>query len=125
MPPIPTAPVRVAEPGEPAEPHRPLGRHGRELWDRCQPMPWIKASDSELLLMTCEQLDERQQLRFLVLTEGGRFERGALRAIERQIQQSLSILGFNPESRERLGAHAVPEAPDQLATLRAARDIGS
>lgn len=47
------------------EPSRKLFSQGRELWDRVWTMghTWISYStDVELLLLVCEQLDERQNL---------------------------------------------------------------
>ena len=47
------------------DPPRPLSSAGRTLWDRAwqSGRAWIAETDAELLLLVCEQLDERQKNR--------------------------------------------------------------
>ena len=77
-------------------------------------------TDVELLLLTCEQLDERQALRLTVLREGDWRERAALRALDKAVQDGLSILGFTPTDRARLGVAEVT-ARSKLADIQRSR----
>jgi hypothetical protein len=92
------------------EPSRPLLKYGRELWDKVWGMgaTWISVNtDSELLLMTCEMIDERWNLRVKVMqTDDARLRRG-LRELDRQIISNLSLLGFTPADRSKLGVAEV------------------
>jgi hypothetical protein len=52
------------------EPTRPLLKYGQELWDRIWGMgaTWVSdKTDIELLMMTCEMIDERWNLRVKVM----------------------------------------------------------
>jgi len=79
---------------------------GLDLWQRvANSAPWLwKGVDNQLFQILCEQVDERQALRDS-LTEGlGDWrDRSALRALEKQIVENLSLLGFTPTDRARLG----------------------
>jgi len=91
---------------ETPEPPRQLFEYGRQLWDRAWQLGsrWIGPnSDVELLLMVCEQVDERIRLRASVWNNNRSDERRALRELERQIAHNLSMLGFTPTDRARLG----------------------
>jgi hypothetical protein len=57
--------------------------------------------------MVCEQMDERAKLRTQVWNEGKNDERKALRQLERSIVDNLSLLGFTPTDRSRLGVAEV------------------
>lgn len=92
------------------EPSRQLFQFGRELWDRVWSMGsnWLSYNtDVDLLLMVCEQMDERAKLRTQVWNEGKNDERKALRSLEKQIVENLSLLGFTPTDRSRLGVAEV------------------
>ena len=95
------------------EPHRQLGKVGQALWERvwlaCA--AWLKPdSDAETVLLMCEAADERQALRYYVLTNPDAFkERKALREIDKQIASTLGLLGMNPVDRGRLGMAEVKE----------------
>ena len=92
------------------EPSRPLGGAGTELWDRIWGMgqTWLSPlTDIEILLMTCELLDERRNLRINVIRDARPDERKALREIDRQLVANLSLLGFTPTDRSRLGVAEV------------------
>jgi hypothetical protein len=81
-----------------------------DLWRRVWQVgsPWIsEISDRELLLMTCESLDERVELRASVLADGDPRLRKALHDLEAQITKCLSLLGFTPTDRTRLGVAEV------------------
>lgn len=92
------------------EPPRPLLKYGRDLWDRVWGMgaTWVsQKTDIELLMMTCEMVDERWNLRVNVMqTNDARLRRG-LRELDRQIVSNLSLLGFTPSDRSRLGVAEV------------------
>jgi hypothetical protein len=103
------------------QPSRKLFEYGQELWDRVWTMghTWLSYStDLDLLLIVCEQLDERAKLRTLVWNNGRTDERKALRQLEKQIVENLSLLGFTPTDRSRLGIAEVKK----LSKLEALRD---
>lgn len=108
------------------EPPRQLFEYGQQLWDRSWQLGtrWISPqSDIELLLMTCEQVDERVRLRTSVWNNNRSDERRALREIERQIRDNLSMLGFTPTDRARLGLAEVKakSIAQELMSKRAER----
>ncbi len=78
----------------PPDPPRPLGAAGGALWERAwgHGRAWMAETDAELLMLTCEQLDERQSLRLKVLRDGDWRERAALRALDKAVQDGLSML---------------------------------
>lgn len=102
------------------EPHRPLNKPGLELWESIWGMAqnWLSpATDKEILLMTCELLDERWNLRIKVLRDNRPEERKALRELDRQLVANLSLLGFSPTDRSRLGIAEV-KRQSKLEDLR-------
>lgn len=106
---------------EKPEPNRPLGKYGQELWDRVWEtgLTWISPNtDSELLLMTCELIDERWNLRAKVIQGEDPRERRGLRELDRMIIGNLSLLGFTPTDRTRLGVAEV-KAMSKLEELQA------
>lgn len=110
----------------PPDPARSLGPLGRELWDRVwgAGATWLAEHvDAEQVLILCEQMDERAALRFRVLRDQDWRERAGLRALEAQIMDGLSVLGFNPTERSRLGVAEVKAAStlDRIAERRATR----
>lgn len=108
---------------EKPEPPRPLMKYGQELWDRIwnAGTNWISPNtDIELLTMTCEMVDERWNLRVKVMqNDDARLRRG-LRELDRQIVSNLSLLGFTPSDRSRLGLAEV-KAQTKLEALLARR----
>lgn len=101
-------------------PSRPLGSAGTELWERIWGMgqTWLSPlTDIEILLMTCELLDERRNLRIQVLQTNRPDERKAMRDLDRQLVANLSLLGFTPTDRSRLGVAEVKRA-SKLEELR-------
>jgi len=100
-------------------PGRPLLRYGQELWDKVWSagVNWISPNtDVELLLMTCEMVDERWNLRIKVMqTDDPKLRRG-LRELDKQIVSNLSLLGFTPSDRTRLGVAEV-KAQSKLEEL--------
>lgn len=111
---------------ETPEPPRPLLKYGLELWNRVWSMgaSWISnTTDVELLMMTCEMIDERWNLRVKVMQyDDARLRRG-LRELDRQIVSNLSLLGFTPSDRSRLGVGEVKPADvlDELQRRRIER----
>jgi hypothetical protein len=102
------------------EPLRRLDEPGLELWTRTWSIgqTWIsKDTDIELLQMTCEMTDEREMLREYVLTHVDAWhERKALRELDKAIVSNLSLLGFTPSDRMRLGVTQV-KAKSKLEEL--------
>lgn len=110
------------------EPLRRLDNDGMELWVRTWALgqTWIsKDSDIELLQMTCEMVDERDMLRAYVLENMDAWhERRALRDLEKAIVTNLSLLGFTPTDRMRLGVSHVKAKSklEELMERRASRE---
>lgn len=92
------------------DPARPLLKYGKEFWDKVwgSGLSWISANtDAELLLMTCELVDERWNLRVRVMQSNDWRERRALRELDDRIIRNLSLLGFTPADRSKLGVAEV------------------
>jgi hypothetical protein len=101
------------------EPTRPLLKYGQELWDRIWGMgaTWVSdKTDVELLMMTCEMIDERWNLRVKVMQNNDSRMRRGLRDLDKQIVSNLSLLGFTPSDRARLGVAEV-KAKSKLEEL--------
>jgi hypothetical protein len=124
--PLPAAGALQVLPGisKVPEPSRPLLKYGKELWDKVweQGLNWISPNtDFEILLMTCEMIDERWNLRVKVMqTDDARLRRG-LRELDRQIISNLSLLGFTPSDRSKLGVAEV-KAMSKLEELMARKE---
>jgi len=105
------------------EPSRPLNKYGLELWDKIwgAGINWISpTTDTELLLITCEMVDERWNLRADVLKNDDSRKRRQLHDLTRMIISNLSLLGFTPTDRSRLGLAEV-KAKSKLEELMAKR----
>lgn len=105
------------------EPHRPLLKYGREFWDKVwgSGLSWISPNtDAELLLMTCELVDERWNLRVRVMQSNDWRERRALRELDDRIIRNLSLLGFTPADRSKLGVAEVKAISKMEALKRRA-----
>ena len=103
------------------EPPRPLLKYGRDLWERVWGIgaTWVSdKTDIELLVMTCEMIDERWNLRVQVMQNDDARMRRGLRELDRQIVSNLSLLGFTPSDRSRLGVAEV-KARSKLEELLA------
>jgi len=90
------------------EPHRPIATaFGRRMWDAVWSAgaSWLKLGmDAEIVLMACEAIDERVQLRNQVMLNTGSWrERRGLRELDRQIASLLGQIGFSPTDRANLG----------------------
>ncbi len=125
LPDLNTVELLPAAEGMP-EPPRPLGKPGRELWERVWSagINWISPNtDLELLVMTCEMVDERWNLRAKVLQSDDSRQRRQLHDLTRMIIGNLSLLGFTPTDRSRLGLAEVKAKSklEELMALRAER----
>jgi len=92
------------------EPLRKLGEAGSDFWQKVFETGgrWIShKTDITLCQIVAEQLDERDQLRELVMSEKGSRERSGLRELEKALVSNLSLLGFTPSDRSRLGVAEV------------------
>ena len=108
----------------PEPPRQLLTQAAKDLWERTWSMgqTWLSPStDIELLLITCELIDERWNLRIKVLQDNRPEERRGLRELEKQIVNNLSLLGFTPTDRSRLGVAEVKRV-SKLEELRAKRE---
>jgi len=90
------------------EPHRPIATaYGRRMWDAVwmAGASWLKLSmDGEIVLMACEAIDERVQLRNQVMLNPASWrERRGLRELDKQIASLLGQIGFAPSDRANLG----------------------
>ena len=107
------------------EPFRPLEFAGKQLWDSVFQYGelWIsRRTDVHLLLMTCEQLDRREQLRSEIVEKGlDRTLIMSLNETEKLISSNLGQLGFTPSERTRLGLAEV-KRESKLEQLRAQRE---
>jgi hypothetical protein len=108
------------------EPQRPLEFAGMQLWEAAMTTGgnWIaRNSDTQLLLMVCEQMDRRTDLIAKIdETQEWRLYR-ALHDLEKMISTNLSMLGFTPADRTRLGLAEVKAMSklDQLMERKANR----
>lgn len=105
------------------DPSRPLLKYGLEFWDKVwgSGLSWISANtDAELLLMTCELVDERWNLRVRVMQSNDWRERRALRELDDRIIRNLSLLGFTPADRSKLGVAEVKAISKMEALKRRA-----
>jgi hypothetical protein len=118
-------PVAFVEGGY-VDPARPLEFAGQQLWDAAMKTGenWIaRNSDTQLLLLTCEQMDRRTDLITKIHeTSEWRLYR-ALHDLEKMISSNLSMLGFTPSDRSRLGIAEVKVASklEQLMQRKAER----
>jgi hypothetical protein len=96
-------------------PHRQLltidGQQGPGglLWERFwrAGASWLREDDAELLMILCEQEDERAILRRMVFqTPDDWRARAGLRLLEKLITDNLSLLGFTPTDRARMGVRS-------------------
>lgn len=82
---------------------------------------WLAATDSVALSMLRESIEERQSLRSVVIATQSETARKALRDLDKQIIGQLSLLGFDPAARSRLGLAEV-KAASTLEKLRRSRE---
>ena len=105
-------------------PFRPLEFAGAQLWEAAMQTGanWIaRNSDTHLLMMTCEQLDRREEIRSLILETKDWHLYKQLNDLERLITSNLGLLGFTPSDRTRLGLAEV-KAQSKLEELMARKE---
>jgi hypothetical protein len=117
----------IPQASETPEPARPLLKYGQELWNRVweSGINWISPNtDLEILLMTCELIDERWNLRVRVMTDNNSKDRRGLRELDKQIVSNLGLLGFTPSDRSRLGVAEVKKMSklEELMAKKANRE---
>ena len=74
-------------------------------------------TDVHLVMMTCEQLDRREQLKAQIEETQDWHLYKQLNDLERMIASNLGLLGFTPSDRTRLGLAEV-KARSKLEELR-------
>lgn len=119
---------RLPIPEEIPAPPGHLQAKGRAFWGRTfESARWLwQDIDLTLVEMTAELLDEREQLRGLIEGQPDNTRlRAALRAVDKQLVSNLSLLGFTPSDRSRLGLVEVKAKSklEELMERRAARDL--
>ena len=93
-------------PGGYVEPLRPLEWAGLQLWDSVfkHGELWVSSrTDVHFLMLTCEQLDRREELKSKIEETGDWHMYKQLNDLERMIASNLGLLGFTPSDRTRLG----------------------
>ena len=97
--------------GGPISPLRPLRQDGQRLWDDVfsQGQLWVsRRTDTQLLQLVCEQIDRRALLMAgLIDNPAERSIHMSLNDVEKLISGNLSLLGFTPSDRSRLGVAEV------------------
>ena len=78
---------------------------------------WLASTDTVACAMLRESIEERAVLRDLVMQTQSTDARKALRDLDKQIIGQLSLLGFDPAGRSRLGLAEV-KAQSTLEKLR-------
>lgn len=124
--PDPMAIELLPQASEIPEPPRPLLKPGRRLWDEVWEagIQWISpTTDMEILLMTCELVDERWNLRIKVMSSDDMGMARRLDSVSNQIVRNLSLLGFTPSDRTRLGVAEVKKASKIEEILRKRNEL--
>jgi len=88
------------------EPPAGLEVKGLEFWFLVfEQARWISHStDTKLIEIACEESQEREQLRALVLEDPHNSKlRASLRALDKPLITNLALMGFTPVDRSRLG----------------------
>jgi hypothetical protein len=81
---------------------------------------WLASTDLIAMILLRESLEEREQLRSIVIQTQSSDARKALRDLDKQINSQLGQLGFDPAARARLGLAEV-KAASTLEKLRKSR----
>lgn len=109
------------------EPPEELGLDGRRLWGRAwhEAITWISPhSDMETVETACRLADDVAVARRRYRATSDPGDARALVSVQKLLQDALSILGFDPTARSRLGLAEVKRV-SKLDELRARRDQGS
>ena len=107
------------------DPLRPLDWAGMQMWDSVFNVGelWVSPrTDTQLLQMVCEQLDRKVRLESYIMEHPDEWHMfKQLNDLERMISTNLSLLGFTPSDRTRLGLAEV-KRQSKLEALIAKRD---
>jgi hypothetical protein len=109
------------------DPLRPLEWAGKQLWDSVFNVGelWVSSqTDVQLLQMVCEQLDRKVRLESYIAEHPDQWHMfKQLNDLERLITANLSLLGFTPADRTRLGLVSVKTKSklEELLARKAAR----
>ena len=112
------------------EPLAPLGDAGQKLWDSVfnEGELWVSPrTDVALLQIVCELMDRREVLKQEWLADPAERKLNmSLLETEKAIQSGLSLLGFTPSDRARLGVAEVKAKSklEELMERRANREEG-
>jgi hypothetical protein len=103
----------------PPKPPVPLKAQGKSMWELAwaEAYTWLSRSDTRILALLCQDLDEREILRPRVIGTDDYRGIATLRALDRQITDKLQLLGFTPSDRTRLGVGEV-KVVDELEEFR-------
>ena len=89
------------------DPLRPLDWAGSQLWESVFDAGelWVSSrTDVQLLQLVCEQLDRKVRIESYIVEHPDEWHMfKQLNDLERLIQSNLSLLGFTPADRTRLG----------------------
>lgn len=108
------------------DPPDDLGLDGRRLWARAwnEAITWVSPhSDMESVEQTCRLVDDITHARERYRATRDPGDMRALIAAQKLLQESLSLLGFDPTARSRLGLAEVKAVStlDKIAARRAGR----
>ena len=121
---LPNSPIAMPQPEGTPEPPEGLGNKGLEFWGLVHTAGrWIShTTDRTLVTITAELIEEREQLRALVIEqpENARLRSG-LRDLEKALTSNLGVMGFTPADRSRLGFAEV-KVESKLEQLMKLRD---
>jgi len=99
-------PIPLLQPQGLPEPPRGLTNKGLEFWELAYSAGrWIShTTDRPLVEITAELIEEREQLRALVIASPEDYRlRSGLRDLEKSLTSNLALMGFTPADRSRLG----------------------
>jgi len=103
---LPEVNTLMSLPGGYVTPFRPLEFAGKQLWDSVfsEGELWVSSrTDAHFLMLTCEQLDRREELKSQIAETNDWHLYKQLNDLERMIATNLGLLGFTPADRTRLG----------------------
>jgi hypothetical protein len=123
---LPEPGTLIELPGGYREPLRPLEFAGRQLWDSVfgEGELWVSSrTDVHFLMLTCEQIDRREELKTQILETQDWHLYKQLNDLERMIATNLGLLGFTPADRTRLGLAEV-KRQSKLEEMMARRKTG-
>jgi P27 family predicted phage terminase small subunit len=119
----------------PRPPRAQLEEKGKEMWAKVWQHGWLTPADQPIVVMLCQAADERAKLREELEATPRWYQNkngqivshpavSQLRELEKQVTQWLSLLGFTPTDRARLGV-AEAQTISKLDELNSRRRSGS